>query len=64
MKVTFNNGYYIVKTETRESHYRADVIKGSKEATEEQIKHLQRALKDLEAIERYQTQEVLYPYDH
>ena len=53
MKVTFNSGYYIVETATREAHYRASEIDTAADRYAAQIKHLQRSLKDLEAIEQY-----------
>lgn len=55
MKVTFNGGYYIVKTATRESSYRADEVNNGKTAEyyTKRIKSLQRSLEDLEAIDQY-----------
>lgn len=53
MKVTFNNGFYIVKTETREAHYRADRLEDRRVGYQAKIKAAQRALKDLEAIAQY-----------
>ena len=57
MKVTFNNGYYIVKTETREAQYREDDVNSGRSAEyyANRIKHLQRSLDDLAAIEQYIT---------
>ncbi len=57
MKVTFNNGYYIVKDGTRECGYRADILPGLRTKYEERIKQGQRALEDLEAIEQYKEEQ-------
>ncbi len=53
MKVTFNNGYYIVKTETRESSYRAEHLAVLRHDYKVKIEAAQRALDDLEAIGQF-----------
>lgn len=53
MKITFNNGYYIVKTATREAQYRADILTQTHNEYEVRVALLQRKLRDLEAIAQY-----------